>query len=262
MIRTVLSASVAAVVLAGCATDAGPFPSIAAPVQAQDSYFLKAHAAVDARAAERGSQRAKNVILFIGDGMGVATITAARIYSGQAKGVDGESYRLAMEQLPYSAFSKTYTHDSQVADSAPTAVAMTTGIKSYNGSIGVTQATDMRDCTSAAGHGVTDAVGDGRGCRPCNRRRVHGAHHPRNACRDLRARQPSATGRPTPTSVRRQGNAGCPDIATQFVAWDKSNGDGFEVILGGGRQKFLPSTATDPEYADQQRRSRGRPQPD
>src|SRR5688572_16152258 len=142
MFRTLLATSIAVAALGGCAT-AGSAYTIAAPIQAQDSYFVKGHAAVEARAAERGAKRAKNVILFVGDGMGISTITAARIYSGQAKGVDGESYQLAMEKLPYSAFSKTYTHDSQVADSAPTAVAMTSGIKSYNGSIGVTQATNM-----------------------------------------------------------------------------------------------------------------------
>lgn len=38
--------------------------------------------------------RAKNVILFIGDGMGPTTVTATRIYKG------GESYKLAYEQFP------------------------------------------------------------------------------------------------------------------------------------------------------------------
>ena len=87
MIRTVLLASIATLALAGCAT--GPQGASAAavePVQARDSYYVAAHAAVNMRAAERSAPRAKNVILFIGDGMGIATITAARIYSGQAKG--------------------------------------------------------------------------------------------------------------------------------------------------------------------------------
>ena len=148
MFRSVLLAS-AAVLAASCTTMAGPLANAVTPIQASDSYYVSAHAAVAKRAAERGSGNAKNVILFIGDGMGIATITAARIYSGQAKGVDGESYKLAMEQLPYSAFSKTYTHDSQVADSAPTAAAMTTGVKSYNGSLGITQKASMRDCATA-----------------------------------------------------------------------------------------------------------------
>ncbi len=129
--------------------------SVPAPVQSADSYFVKGHNAVAARAAERSPKKAKNVILFIGDGMGISTITAARIYAGQRKGLDGESYQLAMEKLPWSAFSKTYTHDSQVADSAPTAIAMTTGVKSYNGTLGVTQDANIKDCASAKGNGTT-----------------------------------------------------------------------------------------------------------
>jgi hypothetical protein len=47
--------------------------------------------------------KAKNVILFLGDGMGISTVTAGRIYDGQLKGVDGESNSLSFEKLPYGA---------------------------------------------------------------------------------------------------------------------------------------------------------------
>lgn len=247
MFRLVLAASATAA-LAACAT-IDPSSSIAAPVQVQDSYYVKAHAAVEARAAERGSQRAKNVILFVGDGMGIATITAARIYAGQAKGIDGESYQLAMEKLPYSALSKTYTHDSQVADSAPTAVAMTSGIKSYNGSIGVTQAANMRDCTSAAGNGVTtlwemaEAAGLATGIVSTARitHATPAAAYAETIERDWE----------DDTDVSPEGKAaGCTDIASQFVGWQSANGDGFEIVLGGGRTYFLPEAMADPEYQD------------
>ena len=36
------------------------------------------------------AKKAKNIILFVGDGMGVSTVTAARIFEGQMKGIDGE----------------------------------------------------------------------------------------------------------------------------------------------------------------------------
>jgi alkaline phosphatase len=90
MIRT-LAASTLVIGLAACATTPHRMTDVAAPVQAADSYYVKADAAVKARAAERAPTRAKNVILFVGDGMGIATITAARIYAGQSKGLDGES---------------------------------------------------------------------------------------------------------------------------------------------------------------------------
>jgi len=247
MFRSLLLAS-AAVLAASCTTMAGPLPNAVTPIQASDIYYVSAHAAVAKRAAERGSGHAKNVILFIGDGMGIATITAARIYSGQAKGVDGESYKLAMEQLPYSAFSKTYTHDSQVADSAPTAAAMTTGVKSYNGSLGITQKASMRDCATAKTEYATSLwdIAEDAGLATgviSTARFTHAtpaATYAKTTERDWE----------DDTSVSPEGKAkGCLDIATQFVNF--SHGDGYEVALGGGRAQFLPNTMTDPEYANQ-----------
>ena len=43
---------------------------------------------------------AKNVILFIGDGMGVSTVTATRIYDGQSRGETGEENFLSFERFP------------------------------------------------------------------------------------------------------------------------------------------------------------------
>lgn len=51
-------------------------------------------------------QRAKNVIIFIGDGMGLASVTAGRIFTGQRKGLSGEEYKLNFEEFPNTGFSK------------------------------------------------------------------------------------------------------------------------------------------------------------
>lgn len=249
MIRNVLLASIVTLALPSCTTGPGGVAIGAVePVQSQDSYYVSAHAAVNMRAAERGAPRAKNVILFVGDGMGIATITAARIYAGQAKGVDGESYRLAMEQLPSSAFSKTYTHDSQVADSAPTAAAMTTGVKSYNGSLGITQKTNMQDCASAkTTHAdslweIAEDAGLATGVISTARftHATPAATYAKTTQRDWE----------DDSNVSPEGKAaGCLDIASQFLAW--SHGDGMEVVLAGGRAQFLPNTMMDPEYVAQ-----------
>ncbi|CAG2238771.1 E3.1.3.1 [Mytilus edulis] len=53
---------------------------------------------------------AKNVILFIGDGMGVSTVTAARILRGQKQGRPGEETILEFEKFPHVALSKTCLH--------------------------------------------------------------------------------------------------------------------------------------------------------
>lgn len=46
------------------------------------------------------------MILFIGDGMGVSTVTAARIYGGQLKGRHGEESVLEFEKFPNVGLSK------------------------------------------------------------------------------------------------------------------------------------------------------------
>ncbi|MGH9580088.1 MAG: alkaline phosphatase, partial [Terriglobales bacterium] len=46
---------------------------------------------------------ARNVILFLGDGMGVTTVTASRILAGQTRGGHGEEHLLEFERFPYLA---------------------------------------------------------------------------------------------------------------------------------------------------------------
>ncbi|WAC48301.1 alkaline phosphatase [Asticcacaulis sp. SL142] len=96
--------------------------------------------------------KAKNIILFIGDGMGINSVTAGRIMAGQARGQDGASYRLTFETLPYSAFSKTYSADKFVTDSANGISAITTGVKTINGAIGVDATVTSKACALRATH--------------------------------------------------------------------------------------------------------------
>lgn len=50
--------------------------------------------------------KAKNVIVFVGDGMGIQTVTMARIYKGQKEGKSGEETELLWESFPSTGFSK------------------------------------------------------------------------------------------------------------------------------------------------------------
>jgi len=93
--------------------------------------------------------RAKNVILFVGDGMGLATITASRIFEGQRKGLDGERNQLAFEHLPYLALSKTYSANQQTSDSASTMTAMVTGVKTNDGGLSVNQSVARSEPSNA-----------------------------------------------------------------------------------------------------------------
>jgi alkaline phosphatase len=65
-------------------------------------------------AARSRGKVAKNVILFIGDGMGMSTITAARIYKNQLAGRYGEQNGLSFEEFPFVGLAKTYEVNYQV----------------------------------------------------------------------------------------------------------------------------------------------------
>ncbi|MFT4814292.1 MAG: alkaline phosphatase, partial [Paracoccaceae bacterium] len=95
---------------------------------------------------------AKNVILFVGDGMGISTITAARILEGQLRGESGEENELFFESFPNVALSKTYNTNGQVPDSAGTMTAMASGIKTDIGLISVNQNVVRGDCDSVSGN--------------------------------------------------------------------------------------------------------------
>jgi alkaline phosphatase len=82
-------------------------------------------------------KQAKNLILFIGDGMGISTITAGRIFDGQSLGKNGEEHSLAFEGFENLALIKTYNVDAQVPDSAGTATAIMSGYKARIGTLNV-----------------------------------------------------------------------------------------------------------------------------
>lgn len=82
---------------------------------------------------EPNKKTAKNTILFMGDGMGITTITAARILDGQKRSESGEENLLGWEGFPWSAQSKTYNVNSQSADSGACATAYLCGVKTNQG---------------------------------------------------------------------------------------------------------------------------------
>lgn len=213
--------------------------------QAQDPYFLSAQADLARHLAVRpNTNPAKNVIIFIGDGMGISTLTAGRIYQGQAQGVDGESFVTAMDSLPYAALVKTYSHDAQTSDSAPTATAILTGAKTRNASVGVDHTVPDGDCAAQHGHELISifAQAEDRGLATGIVSTAGITHAtPASAYAHVASRGWEVDSRMPPEAVA----AGCRDIARQLVEWP--HGDGFEVMMGGARSFFLPETQNDPE---------------
>jgi alkaline phosphatase len=222
---------------------------LASPVlaegEAQNPWFTSGRAAVEqARARTPEAGTAKNAILFLGDGMGISTITAARILEGQQRGETGEENRLSFEALPHLALAKTYNTDQQVADSAGTMTAIASGVKTRAGVLGVSDRVQLENHESVAESRVATILeqAEERGLSTgivTNTRLTHAtpaalyAHAPhRDWENDTRL---SDAARKTDF----------PDIARQLIEF--SLGDGIEVALGGGRSNFLPANGRDPE---------------
>ena len=209
----------------------------------------------DRLAQSMNTNRAKNVILFIGDGMGVSTVTAARIAAGQARGSTGEEFSLSFESFPHAGLVKTYNTNAQVADSAGTATAMMTGTKTNIGVINMAPEQTPRQCDGpAAGTLVSLAERvetSGRATGVVTTARLTHA-----TPATVYANSPSRDWESDSDMPAAARAAGCVDIAAQLLAFP---GNGLEVAMGGGRTNFLPASAGDPEYPDREgRRSDGR----
>src|SRR5262249_47817334 len=84
---------------------------------------------------DTGPRKAKNVILFIGDGMSLSQRVAARLLS---RGIaEGKSLgKLAMDEMPHMALVATAGSVSIITDSANSASAYATGHKTANAAMG------------------------------------------------------------------------------------------------------------------------------
>jgi alkaline phosphatase len=190
-----------------------------------------------ARAAPAASEtqaagKAKNVILFIGDGMGVSTVTAARIYAGQKQGQSGEEYVLPFETFDNVALVKTYNTDAQVADSAGTASAMHTGVKTRIGVLGYGPGVTKGDCASGSGHEL-GLLGEEVKQRGLALGIVSTARLTHATPASVYARSVSRDWEGDTAIPEDQRGRGCSDIAQQLV------GAPFDVALGGGSVAFF-----------------------
>ncbi|HWP95149.1 MAG TPA: alkaline phosphatase [Gammaproteobacteria bacterium] len=189
-------------------------------------------------------RRARNVILFVGDGMGISTVTAARILDGQRRGTTGEENLLAFERLPYVALSRTYSIDGQVPDSASTMTALITGAKNNDGVLSLDARVALGDFRAAPGRELATLVerAEARGLATGIVTTARLTHATPAACYAHAAHRDWESDADLPEAARA---AGVKDIARQFVEF--AHGDGIDVALGGGRAKFLPAGAADPE---------------
>jgi alkaline phosphatase len=216
--------------------------------QSSNSWYQSAQNTLAGKPLFEADKKAKNIILFVGDGMGVSTITAARILDGQNKGLAGEENRLSFESFPFTGLSKTYNVDAQTPDSAGTMTAMITGVKTDAGIISVDEDVKRGDCSTVNGNELVtglelaEMAGQSTGFVTTTR-----VTHATPAA--TYAKAPERNWEDISDLPEAAVTAGCEDIALQLVNFennlkqrfpDATNINGIEVMMGGGRRHFLP----------------------
>lgn len=174
---------------------------------------------------------AKNVIFFVGDGMGVSTVTATRVFS---VGVDGQ---LTLDEFPFTALSRTATTDHITPDSAGTMTSMMTGVNTNSGVIGFGPETERRDFN-----------GDGDGPRLWTLLELAEQNGMKTGVVST-ARVTHATPAACYAHVNHRGLEN--EIALQALPTDSTYntrlGDGIDILMGGGRRYFTPGGMVDEE---------------
>ncbi|HEX8311001.1 MAG TPA: alkaline phosphatase [Chthoniobacteraceae bacterium] len=173
----------------------------------------------------KGGKKAKNIIFCIGDGMGIAHRTAARLMlhgaqQGKANG------HLAMDTMPTTGMVITHSLNSIVTDSSPGAACYATGNKSNNNQQGVFP----DDTTDVFDNPRVELIGEYLA-------RTEGKALGIVTTSDVFDATPGAFG--THTANRGAGTGICDQYLDEAAAVG-----GLKVLLGGGRKWFLPNTTS------------------
>lgn len=186
------------------------------------------------------TNKAKNGIMFIGDGMSLATVMAARTFAGQMERELGEDNILDFEKFPVTGLARTYCIDAQVPDSACTATSYLTGVKTKYGVIGLDGNVTRGSCFSQLYKpNWSPSIGQWALAKGLDVGIVT----------TTRVTHASPAGMYAHTSERNwESDAdvpeeclslGCKDIAYQLITTNP--GRQFKVIMGGGRREFMPN---------------------
>ena len=241
---------VAAAIALTFAFNAASYANVLPQSQKDSSWYSAAQTKLTTKTTQAQSvkaTKAKNVILFVGDGMGVSTLTAARILQGQRNNQSGEEGYLSFEAFPYSAQVKTYNVDAQTPDSAGTMTAMISGVKTDVGVIGVDENIERGMCSTVAGNELLTATElaeiKGLATGVISTARITHATPAATYAKSADRNWEDISDMPEDAIA-----AGCEDIASQLINFEKNlearfvgtDIDGLDVVMGGGRRHFLP----------------------
>uniref|UniRef100_A0A1B6EBV1 alkaline phosphatase n=1 Tax=Clastoptera arizonana TaxID=38151 RepID=A0A1B6EBV1_9HEMI len=227
---------------------------IAKSVEVQDQHYWyeEARIALRRRLVEYDGKRphARNVILLMGDGLGLVTLTASRIFKGQKQGKAGEGSHLAWEKFPAVALSKTYNLDAQIGESSACATALLCGVKANFETVGLDGKAKFENCYSSFSSRVeslfdwAQQAGKSTGI-VTNTRVTHAT--PAALYAHSASRYWEDDGKVPPVARK-----SCKDITRQLI--EDAPGRNINVLLGGGRRHWLPKVARDYEESSEEGR--------
>jgi alkaline phosphatase len=237
--RTMKLAAMGAIALAGCGDDDGGQPTEdGGASDAQPTPDAAVPTPDAATVPDAAPATPKNVIFFLGDGMGVAALTAARIY-----GV-GEAGDLTMDTLPELAWVRTFSNDALVTDSAPSMSAYMTGVKMNNEVIAMSTDTIARSPGSSNTVNNCATGGPNGTAVPTFLEQAHAAGVATGVVTTTRITHATPASTYAHICHRDLEN----DIAAQIVpggaGYNAQLGEGVDVVFGGGRRHFVPTTAS------------------
>ena len=222
-------------------------------IQTNSQWFKDGAQTLVEKTQLENKKKAKNVIIFLGDGMGISTLTAARIYQGQQRQTHdgGEENFLSFEKFPNTALVKTYNTNQQTSDSSGTMSAIMTGVKTKAGVVSVSDASLRSDCLSSKGNELITLVdlanAKGLSTGVVTTARITHAT-PASTYSSTPERNWEADSDLSTEAITNE----CQDIAYQLVMRDEANA--LTVALGGGRHNFIPDTMTDGEHQQGKRK--------
>ncbi|XP_069689288.1 alkaline phosphatase-like isoform X2 [Periplaneta americana] len=193
---------------------------------------------------------AKNVILFVGDGLGMATLTAARILKGQRRDQSGEEEQLAWDQFPAVALARTYNNDAQIGESSACATALLCGVKANYETVGLDSTGRFNICYSSFSSRVPSILNwaqeQGKATGLVTNTRL--THATPAALYSHSASRYWEDDSKMPAASRRT----CKDIARQLV--EDQPGRNINVLFGGGRRHLISAMTHDPEEPEKEGR--------
>lgn len=160
------------------------------------------------------SRKVKNVIFMIGDGTGIAQITAGQY------ALVGTEGRLHIQTMPVTGIVETAASDNLITDSAAGATAYSCGIKTYNGAIGLDS--EKNPCKTILEYAEQHEMATG-----------------------IVATSTISHATPASFAAHVESRSMENEIAADYLS------SGADIILGGGQQHFIPQNMEGSEREDE-----------